>query len=256
MKKLSIFKIIISLCLLLAVVAMPSAAQAVPSLQLYIMGAQYNESTESWMSYDNPFTLLVAGSNSGNAAKLTNLKLHIGIPTSAPDAWSGPSDWFLQPGGTVSIQGPGYESAQTIIFTSSGPHGVPGELPGNGTPEPWPGYYLSLDLPDMDFTTGSNLVSIPNFDPDYDSQDQGSGLGVIYEYIISYQASHLFGVHLDVTAMLHGNNGIIRPVFAPYSHNADAPSIPEPATMLLLGTGLLVLAGFLRNRPFNNKQKE
>jgi hypothetical protein len=37
------------------------------------------------------------------------------------------------------------------------------------------------------------------------------------------------------------------------SHFSVAAEVPEPATMLLMGTGLLFLAGFLRRRIYNRK---
>lgn len=237
------------LAVLVLMLLAASPAWAVPSLQLYIKGAEYNNSTESWMSYDNPFTLLVAGSNQGNAATLTDLKLHIGVPTDTPDTWSGPTNWLLKPQGEVKIKGSMVDqndnslTQEILIFEQDNTsHGVPQELAGEGTPEPWPGYYQSVRLPDMNFSSGDNLDAIPNFDPEYDPEIEGSGKGFIYEYVISYQKGHLFGVHLDVTGLQTKNNGITKQVFAPYSHNADAPTVPEPTTILLFGSGLLVLA--------------
>lgn len=73
----------------MAVIMAPGNSLAIPTLQLYIEGAEYNFDTESWMSYDNPFNLQVIGATSPeNVETLTNLQLHISVP----------DDWFLESG--------------------------------------------------------------------------------------------------------------------------------------------------------------
>ena len=49
-------------------------ASAIPILQLYMPGSQYNPDTESWLSYDDPFELQVLGaSHNGNVTRITGL---------------------------------------------------------------------------------------------------------------------------------------------------------------------------------------
>jgi hypothetical protein len=43
-----------------------------------------------------------------------------------------------------------------------------------------------------------------------------------------------------------GASGKMQIEFAPFSHDAQSNGVPEPATLLLLGSGLLGLIGFKR----------
>ena len=77
-------------------------------------------------------------------------------------------------------------------------------------------------------------------DEEDEDDDDGTGIGVVYNYNMTYDPNKIFGVHLNLTGYLDGSQF----KFAPFSHNADAPSTPapEPGTMLLFGTGLIGLA--------------
>ena len=211
-----------------------SSAWAIPTLQLHIPNAEYNSDNESWMSYDNPFTLQVIGATSPqNISTIEDIMLHISVP----------KQWYLDSGGEVSIiDADG--STTMLTYTDSTPYGSPDKI--NGSPDLYPGYYYSLSLPDMDFEN-SNLQEVYNWDPTEDEQSTDSG--IIYNYQITYESDYIFGLHFDVTGTKDGTKSI----FAPYSHNADAPSkTPEPASIFLFGTGLIGLAGFGRKKFFRN----
>lgn len=178
-----------------------SETLAVPHLQLYLPDSGYDETGESWLSYDNPFTLQVAGVQNGNTQAIDDLQLHLGVPSGEPD-------WMLQFGGQVSIQGPGVDT--TLTFSETTPEGTPDILPGNGTPDKWPGYYYSLDLPVMDFSE-ETLVEVPDFSPD----PGGSGQGLMYDYTIGYDSHSIFGLHMDLTGTRISKKGQEKSIFAP-----------------------------------------
>jgi len=196
-------------------------AWAVPSLQLYIPGASYDYENESWMTYANPFDLEVVLAQK-NYSSIEDINLHIAVP----------DEWYLGSDGIVTVQGPGHESTE-LTFNEDTYHGTPEGI--DGEPDRLPARLHSIMLPDIDFTA-THTYPVYNRDPT--EKEEGEGTGVIYNYIISYDPKNIFGVHLNLTGYLDGENF----KFAPFSHNADAPTAPEPTTMLLFGTGLLGVA--------------
>lgn len=188
---------------------------AIPALQLYLpTDSHYDPDTESWITYDNPFTLQVIGaSHQGNIEKIRDLYLFIAVP----------EDWWSDEGG-VTISGPGVDdniSADQFIL------GTPDQLSKHGI---YPTYYYAFSLPDMDFSSGTDTVY--NYNPGEYGEDQG----LVYDYTISY--SGFFGIHMDAAGVVEKKNGKSQDVVAPYSHDADAP-IPEPSTLILIGFSLV-----------------
>jgi hypothetical protein len=49
-------------------------------------------------------------------------------------------------------------------------------------------------------------------------------------------------IHFDAFDHIVGANDNLRYVFAPFSHDAETNKVPEPSSLLLLGSGLLGLA--------------
>jgi hypothetical protein len=194
-------------------------ASAVPILQLYIPGSEYNPDTESWLSYNNPFELQVLGaSHNGNITEITSLVLDIAVP----------EDWWND-NASVTVVGPGCD---IMIGSNDWDWGMPSGQHPHGI---YPTYYYSLPLPVMDI--GSGTDTIYNYNPGEDGQDTG----VIYSYTISYSAA--FGIHMDASGIATKKNGNQASVFSPYSHDADAPIIPEPTTIVLMSFGLFGLLG-------------
>jgi len=53
-------------------------------------------------------------------------------------------------------------------------------------------------------------------------------------------------VHFDVYDHYYNNEGDAKAVNAPFSHDGGGTQVPEPTTLLLLGLGLIGVAGIGR----------
>lgn len=229
--------------------AVAAPAQAVPVLQLYIEGATYNESTETWellRPIDQPIRLWTIGNVDGPGGKGTISDARLAIAYSSDFAGAtflmqssttGGFGGFVDPSTPSSAIFNGLHTDGSSPTMADGgslaPHGI------YGSDSYWQEFLLgSFSLTDSPI---ADFVSLfPAAPAATDGQIN------VYEIVVSGIEVGGF-IHFDLYGSVVQGQGI-RAVFAPFSHDAgNQVVVPEPASMLLLGSGMLGLA-LLRRR--------
>ena len=208
---------------LFGLVVLAGPAQAVPELQLYIEGAQYDGSTQTWVTTSNDFKLWVIGNVGAHgsifdchltAAYLTGEVGTITITGSTTALLTDPSvsanpilDNSVGADGTVPV---------TELGESLPKHGIYG--PGTSFKQYDLGHMTLVDSPIGDFTSG------------YPASFPSTGQINVYDVHITGYTS----VHFDAFNHLMSANKSLK---APFSHDGGTV-VPEPGSLLLLGMGI------------------
>ncbi len=213
--------LLVTMCGAIALALLSVApAHAVPNLQLYIEGATWNSTTETWVTTSPAFELWVIGAHD----IVYNVHLGVALLPNSTDPATG----------TVRI----YDDTRTGLLATltdkaedggSFTYGTPtysgGDLPSHGV---YPTWYAQYDVGDL---TPQHTV--------YDMQPgkDGEAQGEIKRYWI--EVSGFERVHFD--AYNYVVKSKMRGRFAPFSH--DAEMVPEPGTLALFAPCLAGLVG-------------
>jgi hypothetical protein len=205
---------------------------AIPTLQLDILGGIYDSSTQTIIpsiASGDPFTLYAYLIPDGD--------------TSLGDSFFISAALIPNPGSTPMNLGSFSFYGLDISVTSDMDYGTPEGLQRHGI---FPTYFTELE-----FHFSNNQIT------PYDTQLRAiagnpiptSGSGMYYNAFTVNTGSLASGydIHFD---LYHRNGSGRIDEFAPFSH--DAQSVPEPTAILLLGAGLIGLAGFARWKKYKD----
>jgi len=259
---------ILSLSLALAaVVGWSSAALCVPTLQLDISDSYYDTSTETVVSTTDPFTLyaLLTPNGDDNSGKFTEQELlsswyYISVAIAPKQENQGDIDL-----GSFSINGDTYLATEDMMYGVPPVESVamlqprdPGDLAKHDMFET---YYIEEKFR---FDANNNVET-------YNTQDSPGGIDLSTDggtYYVSFDIdttllNPLYFLHFDLyktnadgtPTLLMGSTDIDIDLFAPFSHDAESGPVPEPATMLLFGAGLVGIGSFGRRKVKTKKGK-
>lgn len=266
------FLVGLSLAMVLSVLSAPTAVQAVPNLQIYIPGAQYDFATETWVINSFNYELWVIGANYA----IDDVKIALAAPKDQDGSinltWLNPgvADYGSKDVSSLVLTDTGsdpnrkdyyndYYLPYTLTDTDPDPrtygysaYGTP--LMGDGDPVPGHGVfpttffeYFIGDFGLADFDDYTNPVY--NYIPDENGlpQLEDTARGDVKKFYVSVQGDFAW---VDIVAYDHVvlSKNKAKYVFSPFSHDGEGTPVPEPATIALLASGLVGLTWTKRQR--------
>ena len=208
-------------------VAMGSAAHAVPALQLYIEGATYDTDSESWVVSSTDFRLWVIG-NVGQVGTIENVQLSAAFLTSE----IGTGSISLTQGTSNLVTDPSISAAPSLVAGVGGDGTLP--VMSDGHTLPSHGIY-GTGTSFQQWAIGDfNLTDSPigDFSNNFPTSFPENGQINVYRVVMTGFTM----VHFDAFNHVEGANHALK---APFSHDATASPVPEPGSLMLLGAGLL-----------------